>query len=388
MSEEKLPSEFSVFLFSNGSENIYPDNKLNSFTQQLADPLRFDLNSEYFVGLSELFVDNVHRRKDRVLTKDSIFFYPISLSYAENIWKEKVNSLNFFITYCLSQTDFTVYNDEYFSDFLNPYFEYRCAHLLNEQEWFIKSDNIRQPYVPENLRGEVHFDIDFGLNEKHPLYKYKNDKIDGQGKFSDIVQKKLTLKFKKAIPYTLKEILTDIIDKIILALSPYLLNIHIKYTLDDILNDTDDRQIVWTDFENVKDFGENVKEYRDKVHEMIVYFINYFVSTVKKYQKDCGYTQEASLAKEIKVSYLFLYADVVSESIINNTKGRILAIVPVSHIENNYINVKNISFLPVICSEFRSISCVLATDLGTPFPLEASFVPTFVALRFKKIPST
>lgn len=386
MSGERLPSEFSVFLFSNGSEDIYPQNKLNSFTQQLAEPLRFDLNSEYFVGLSELFVDNVHKRKDRVLTKDSIIFYPISIAYAENIWKEKINSLNFFLSYCLSQTDFTVYNDEYFSDFLNPYFEYRCAHLLREQEWFAKSD--REPYVTAPFRGSVQFDIDFGIEKGHSLYSYKNVKLDPQENFLGFVQKALTLKFVRGISYTLKEILSDIIDKITLALSPYLLNIHLNHTLEDILNDKSDKAIIWTDFKDIREFGENVKEYRDKVHEMIVYFINFFVSTVKNYQNDRGYTQEATLNKEIKASYLFLYADVVSESIINNTKGRILAIVPISHIENNYINVKNISFLPVICSEFRSISCVLASDLGKPFPLEASFVPTFVALRFKKIPNT
>lgn len=386
MSEDKLPSEFSVHLFSNGSEKIYPNNKLNCFTQELANPLRFDLNSEYYVGLSELFVDNIHKRKDRILTKDSIIFYNINLSYANNIWKDRINSLQFFIAYCLSQTDYTVYNDDYFSEFLNPYFEYRCSHTFREQDWFTKAeDNERSPYVTSAFTGDVDFEIDFGLKKNDFLYKYKNEKIDPQLKFSSFVQKKLKIKYKKGLPYTLKNILCDIIDKMILGLTPYTLNIHMHRNLDEILNDFDDQQIVWTDFKDVKDFGREIKEFRDTVESFIRHFIKYFISSVKEYQKSCGYIEEPAFIKEITPSYLILYVDIVSESIINNTKGRILAVVPVSHMEENFISVKNINYSPVICSEFRSITCVLTNEFGEPFPLEASYVPTYLSLRFKKI---
>ena len=43
-----------VTLFSNASQDIYPDNKIAAFTTQLAQPIRLDPSENWEVGLCEL----------------------------------------------------------------------------------------------------------------------------------------------------------------------------------------------------------------------------------------------------------------------------------------------------------------------------------------------
>ena len=45
---------FYVTLFSNASQDIYPDNKIAAFTTQLAQPIRLDPSDIWEVGLCEL----------------------------------------------------------------------------------------------------------------------------------------------------------------------------------------------------------------------------------------------------------------------------------------------------------------------------------------------
>jgi len=45
---------FYVTLYSNASQDIYPDNKIAAFTTQLAQPIRLDPSEIWEVGLSEL----------------------------------------------------------------------------------------------------------------------------------------------------------------------------------------------------------------------------------------------------------------------------------------------------------------------------------------------
>ena len=45
---------FYVTLFSNASQDIYPDNKIAAFTTQLAQPIRLNPSEIWEVGLSEL----------------------------------------------------------------------------------------------------------------------------------------------------------------------------------------------------------------------------------------------------------------------------------------------------------------------------------------------
>ena len=45
---------FYVTLFSNASQDIYPDNKIAAFTTQLAKPIRLNPSEIWEVGLSEL----------------------------------------------------------------------------------------------------------------------------------------------------------------------------------------------------------------------------------------------------------------------------------------------------------------------------------------------
>jgi len=45
---------FYVTLYSNASQDIYPDNKIAAFTTQLAQPIRLDPSEIWEVGLCEL----------------------------------------------------------------------------------------------------------------------------------------------------------------------------------------------------------------------------------------------------------------------------------------------------------------------------------------------
>ena len=45
---------FYITLFSNASQDIYPDNKIAAFTIQLAQPIRLDASEIWEVGLCEL----------------------------------------------------------------------------------------------------------------------------------------------------------------------------------------------------------------------------------------------------------------------------------------------------------------------------------------------
>jgi hypothetical protein len=52
---------FYITLFSNASQDIYPDNKIATFTTQLAQPIRLDPSEIWEVGLGELsYSANLH----------------------------------------------------------------------------------------------------------------------------------------------------------------------------------------------------------------------------------------------------------------------------------------------------------------------------------------
>jgi len=46
---------FYIALYSNASQEIYPDKKISAFTIQLAQPIKFDLSEVWEVGLWELY---------------------------------------------------------------------------------------------------------------------------------------------------------------------------------------------------------------------------------------------------------------------------------------------------------------------------------------------
>ena len=51
---------FYVTLFSNASQDVYPDNKIAAFTTQLAQPIRLDPSEIWEVGLCELSYSASH----------------------------------------------------------------------------------------------------------------------------------------------------------------------------------------------------------------------------------------------------------------------------------------------------------------------------------------
>ena len=64
-------SDFYVQFMSNASTNEFPDNKANSFKNRLPNPLLFESDKEWKVGISDLSFPSAVRKMD---LKDSILF--------------------------------------------------------------------------------------------------------------------------------------------------------------------------------------------------------------------------------------------------------------------------------------------------------------------------
>src|SRR5712691_8386171 len=57
---QRYHSDFYVYLFSNASPNLYPDNTASRFTTELHTPIEFGDVGNWEVGLSELLIPSTY----------------------------------------------------------------------------------------------------------------------------------------------------------------------------------------------------------------------------------------------------------------------------------------------------------------------------------------
>lgn len=144
------------------------------------------------------------------MSEDSIIFYELNMTFAKDVWKTHFSTLEVLIKYCLSQTDYRIYDDNYFSDFFSPYFSYDCYHALQNGS-ISKHANKQESFLPK--KEYVNFKIDLGLSKEDPLYKYNNTILDVKQVYHNFVQNPFDIKFEKGLPYTLSNVLYECIEK-------------------------------------------------------------------------------------------------------------------------------------------------------------------------------
>jgi hypothetical protein len=110
---------FFVTLFSNASQDIYPDNKIAAFTTQLAQPIRLDPSEIWEVGQCELSYSASHGLQQHQPLLNNLNVFLNALFYCDLIAPHLIGTtkVRYLRSFRLEPTD---YNSEYL--FQNVYY--------------------------------------------------------------------------------------------------------------------------------------------------------------------------------------------------------------------------------------------------------------------------
>jgi hypothetical protein len=84
-------------------------------------------------------------------------------------------------------------------------------------------------------------------------------------------------------------------------------------------------------------------------------------------------------------SFVYIYSDIIENGHVGDQYHKILSMLPVKEIEQEYTIIKNVQYVPVNVEQISQISIKLADENSNPLPLEGGYNPTMVKLHFKKI---
>jgi hypothetical protein len=84
-------------------------------------------------------------------------------------------------------------------------------------------------------------------------------------------------------------------------------------------------------------------------------------------------------------SFVYIYSDIIENGHVGDQYHKILSVLPVKEIEEEYTIIKNVQYVPINVEQITQISIKLADENSKPLPLEGGYNPTMVKLHFKKI---
>lgn len=83
-------------------------------------------------------------------------------------------------------------------------------------------------------------------------------------------------------------------------------------------------------------------------------------------------------------SFMYVYTDIIRPRHVGNQYHKILSILPIEEIKNEYTAIKNVQYYPVDRKRIDDISIKLTDENSQQIPLEGGYNPTCLTLHFKK----
>lgn len=319
-----MSGDFYVTLFSNTSQDLFPDNSTSKFTVKLPKAISIPHNENWKCGLVECSHPRIMGTINGPGAQDEIIFQSAP---DESLYYTSV--LGNFIIFVLENTNYvSLYTKRYFQDFLD---------LDNLKEFTVNEKMLR--HKTEIQPGEQAFKVAF-----YPAaFQFRTAEEPVKDYFVFVIGK----------PYTMREILWTV------------LNTYYK-----ILNE-----------------GEITKEILIKhgilfenktTSEMLLIYAKTFVNVLHQLLSTQGLNRKIS-------NFLLMYTDIVESQIVGNSISKLLYATPRNaDVDKDQILIRNTKYLPLCKSFIEDISFYFADEAGHQIVFESGFLPAYVVLHFKR----
>ncbi|KAG5666243.1 hypothetical protein PVAND_017624 [Polypedilum vanderplanki] len=390
-----VSDEFSLRLFSNSSLDVFPENTIAQFTIDLGEHLIFNEESQFMVALIELYIPESFQNQDELNMKDAIFCYDYDFSkIKENVKKPLKNlsiqkdeegktdkkdeekkknieinenkqqtktvenfmikrvedKMDLLISYAIEQiTDPSIYLcPDYFKEFEDPNLIFDHAITLKKHLPFQK-----QNFFDPGKLGTIKFPISFSLPQGEKIEDYAPP-INSEEALQYLKEPYVAL--QPGDVYSLANILFMCIVKIIKNVTFRTANIEThKKDVGEIMAKYSANKIV--------NFAHELKEHRAKTTRLIKHFIHHFIKSVRNEIELILFEKEKTLPMfHFNSNYLFIYTDIVEDSIVGNTRAKILGIIPTNNQTARHIKMDIITYHKLSTNHIRYIRFEMRTE--------------------------
>lgn len=327
-----MASEMYITAFSKSSDEKYPTNIYSNFSYTLPVPLNLSLDSEWFVGVVNLYYSPI---LGVVNENDTIIFPNLNIA--------QVKTFAEFVTF-ISETisDPFIYSKEYFDDF------YNLSNLKNfNSNAAIQKHKCKIPTDSEQA---------IKINKWAILDKLKETVTRHYHDPPELI----LFEFNKN--YTLNQILYMIL----------------KQWVDHI------EKVGFT----VDDSGRKIKKdayHKNKmqVHEHLLDVVRTFVICLAREQEKF-FTKYYKSGKANRICEMFLHADITAPQNFNNTLARIAYASSAREFHHDIKQIANVSYVPVVKNYIDEITFKFTDQKNNLIIFMNENKETFVRLHFKQ----
>lgn len=321
-----MEEDFYVTVFSNQSDDLYPQNSKSRFTAKLPKPLTFDKNKEYVVGLSEAYFSPVIGTTTSLDPELDVIQLPLQFKK-----EARSSDLDILIDLILnSAKEPRIYTIHYFRSFLN----------LRKLKSFETDPDINQHKTE--------------LDETKPRYFFKL--FSFAAKYKDASNNEKFIELDADRKYSLKQIMWRVLDTFY------------KIFVEAAKNPN-----------AIPDF--NVDTYQGTVAENTFAVANIFVQTF------LYHVMQRFDLRNHSSNYILLYTDIIRERMISNSLSKVLYVTNRNkNILTEEIYVKNLQYIPLAQTYIEEVSVAMYDEEGQLLVLDSEDGnPTCVQLHFKRI---
>lgn len=433
-----MENEFSVYFFSNASDNIF-NNTQSEFTTEFDRTIDFG-GFAYECGLKQFRINNIASHDVKIETSDVIY-----INENDPLTKN-IESVRQHVELLLrSSIDVSIYDRAYFEKYSDPNIFYDDISLkkhFSEDESKFTADekskmkkviytyHIMDFFLPSKLNNQAsrqdflldyvspHFQVilherskrtalDDGNTKNAKQPKVENDLLSSSESTVNETEEKYSGDTPLHFFVTALKNYPDNLYRVSLSSkgSNYLntplrlhqiLHLNIKHLLAHSRL-TKNRDNVTIEGHS-KYFNDNLNFYTSyramdksrqkhliQVNKLIHKYINRFVDVVKTVREEILQENNQKLENRLG-SYLIFYADFLQPSYIAETQARVLYIAPFDRKNTHQIKeIDNVVFKRVEKAQIKQVSLSLKNEFGENFDFVPSFTPTFIHLIFRKI---
>lgn len=334
---------FTITLVSNGSMDLFPQNKLSTFTNHLAVNCELSRKYDWFVGLSRLSHSPVKLTDPNSESQQPLNDIIRFSKTAPSAFKQPMSEIEFIKIVCSNSPDHALYNDKYFGRFLSgKKFKFNKNLQMTTPA---PSDTTNHP--PEPISG--------GFTVKISLNHLKKSANDAPQKYNDPV-----VEFFSDYNYTL----SMIIEKLLGAIYKEFYGFE---TVESIM------KMARVDEPTAKILGVA----RDKI---LVISVNYFVNLITS-----NLRKKNETLSDLNNFYEFIYINIIEPRLVSNSLNRVI------YIKNKTMDLAvnespiNIQYYKLNTFELSNIEIAICDENASLLNLEAGFYNTHIDLNFIKI---
>lgn len=313
--------DFYLTLFSNTSQQIYPNNSTSKFTLKLPKPVILN-GGDWCVGLTECHHPSILGSVDGNSIVDEIVFPLIEKAY---VYRYDLQNLVMFMLAHAAKPE--LYTKRYFNEFLD-------LERLKNFDVDEKINEAKVPLLPDHPKS-------FCINFYTVASEYRGD------------IKKTGFWFQSERKYTMKQLIWIILK-----------------TYYDVFIDAKKNPSILGVYGLLME-GKTVAE-------MLQLYALTFVNAVRVYSDHFSRSVTES-------NYLLIYSDFVDQSVCGNTLSRLLYITNRKNaIEEDVINVQNVRYIPIAKNYIEDMSFFFSDERSRQIIFESGFKPTLIVLHFKR----